>query len=56
MEMGLLYDYSGNFSMQGERYYFHLEGSMQGEIEPMQGEIETNLRNGRWGGGGGRLK
>ena len=22
---------------------------MQGEIEPMRGEIETNLKNGRWG-------
>ena len=23
---------------------------MQGEIEPILGEIEMNLRNGRWGG------
>ena len=22
---------------------------MRGEIEPTQGEIETNFRNGRWG-------
>ena len=26
-----------------------MEGSTQGEIEPMQGDIEMNLRNGRWG-------
>ena len=44
--MGLLHDYFGNFSTQGERYYFCMEGSMRGEIE-------MNLRNGRWGGGGG---
>ena len=43
MEMGLLHDYFGNFSTQGERYYFCMEGSMRGEIE-------MNLRNGRWGG------
>ena len=38
MEMGLLHDYFGNFSMRGERYYF-----MQGEIKPTRGEIETNI-------------
>ena len=26
-----------------------MEGSMQGEIEPTQGEIEINLRNRGWG-------
>ena len=35
METGLLHDYFGNFSTRGERYYFCMEGSMQGEIEPM---------------------
>ena len=44
IEIGLLHDYYGNFSMQGERYYFHMEGSTQGEIEPTQGEIEMNIR------------
>ena len=39
METGLLHDYFGNFSMQGERYYF-----MRGEIEPTRGEIEINTR------------
>ena len=52
METGLLHDYFGNFSMWSERYYFLVEGSTWGEIEPMQGEIEMNLRNGRLGGGG----
>ena len=33
--------------MQGERYYFRLEGNTQGEIETTQGEIEMNLRNGK---------
>ena len=33
MEMGLFHDCFGNFSMRGERYYFCVEGSMQGEIE-----------------------
>ena len=35
--------------MQDERYYFCMEGSIQGEIEPTGSEIETNLGNGRWG-------
>ena len=48
METGLLRDFLGNFSMRGERYYFHMKGSTLGGIEPMQGEIETNLGNGRW--------
>ena len=43
MEMGLPHDYFGNFSTQGEGYYFCVEGSTQGEIEPMRGEIETNI-------------
>ena len=30
--------------MWSERYYFCVEGSMQGKIEPTQGEIETNIR------------
>ena len=38
METGLLRDFFGNFSTRGERYYF-----TPGEIEPMQGEIETNI-------------
>ena len=29
--------------MQGERYYFYMEGSMQSETEPMRGDIETNI-------------
>ena len=36
--------------MQGERYYFHVKGSMQGEIEPTQGEIEMSLGNRSWEG------
>ena len=40
--------------MRDKKYYFHVEGSRQGEIEPKQGEIEVNLGNGRWGEG--RLK
>ena len=31
--------------MQGEKYYFHVDGSIRGEIEPMIGEIETNIGN-----------
>ena len=27
MEKGLLRDYFGNFSMQGEKYYFGMKGS-----------------------------
>ena len=53
MERRLLRDFFGSFSTRGERYYFHVEGSMPSEIEPMLGEIEMNLRN---GSGGGRLK
>ena len=34
METELLHDYFGNFSTQGERYYFHMKGNMQGEVEP----------------------
>ena len=44
MESGLLHDYFGNFSMQDERYYFHVEGSRRGEDEPTLGEIEMNIR------------
>ena len=41
METGLLHNYYfGNFSTRGERYYF-----TRGEIEPMRGEIETNIGN-----------
>ena len=43
MEMGLFHDYFGNFPTRDERYYFRVEGSTQGEIEPMGGENETNL-------------
>ena len=32
MELGLLCDF-WNFSMRGERYYFHMEGSMRGGHE-----------------------
>ena len=39
METGLLHNYFGNFSTQGERYYF-----MRGEIEPTWGEIEMNIK------------
>ena len=38
MKTGLLHDFFGNFSTRGERYYF-----TRGEIEPMRGEIETNI-------------
>ena len=43
METGLLHDYFGNFSMQGKKFYFHVEVSIPGEIEPMQGEIDMNI-------------
>ena len=47
--------------MHGEKYYFIMEGSMWGEIEPTQGEIEmsieTNiLTGGVWGGGSGQIE
>ena len=35
METGLLHDYFGNFSMRGEKDYFHVEENMKGEIESM---------------------
>ena len=31
MEWGLLRHYFENFSMQGKNYYFHMEGSTEGE-------------------------
>ena len=34
VEMGLLHDYFDFFFVHGEKYYFCLEGSMQGEIKP----------------------
>ena len=43
METGLLHDFFGNFSTRGEKYYFCMKGSMQDEIEPMHGKIETNI-------------
>ena len=30
--------------MRGEKHYFCVEGSTQEEIEPMQGEIQMNIR------------
>ena len=48
--MGLLRDFMWNFSTRGERYYFCVEGSTQGEIKPSWGEIEMNLGNRRWAG------
>ena len=39
METGLFHDYFGNFSMQGKRYYFRVEGSMRGEIEMNTGKL-----------------
>ena len=44
VETGLLHDYFGKFSRRDERYYFHVEGSTQGEIEPTSGQIEMNIR------------
>ena len=35
METRLLHYYFGNFSTRGERYYFCIEGSMRGKIEPI---------------------
>ena len=52
METGLLRDYFGIFSMHGEKYYFCMEGSMQGEIEPTEGEIEMNFQTNVPAGGG----
>ena len=45
METGLLHDYFGNFSTRDEKYYFRVEGNMQGEIEPRSGEIETSIES-----------
>ena len=48
MKAGLLHDYYENFSTQDKKYYFCVEGSTQGEIESMRGEIEMiigKLRN-----------
>ena len=42
---GLLHQFSGNFSMRGEKYYLCMEGSTRDEIEPVRGEIETNIEN-----------
>ena len=36
METGLLHDYNGNFSMQGEKYYFYIEGSMPLGFNPLE--------------------
>ena len=37
MEMGLLHDYSGIYSMPGEKYYFCSEGSMKGvRLNPLK--------------------
>ena len=37
--------------MQSEKYYFHIEESMQGEIEPMWGVNKMNIRKEHdWGG------
>ena len=49
VETGSLHDFLGIFSTRDEKYHFHKEGSMRGEIEPTRGEIETHLGNGRWG-------
>ena len=56
--MGLIYDCFGIFSMYGEKYYFCIEGSMSHKIEPMQGEIEMNIKMNipaRWEGVAGSL-
>ena len=39
MESGLFRDFFGNFSMQGERCYFHVEGSKCSEIEMNIGKL-----------------
>ena len=53
MEMGLLHNYVQIFLMHGEKYYFCMEGSMQSEIEPTQGEIEMNTEINMTAGGCG---
>ena len=50
--LGLLHDYFWIFSIHGEKYYFCMEGSMQGEIEPTQGEIEMSIETNIPAGGG----
>ena len=42
MEMGLLHYYFGNFFHAKKKIIF-MWGNMQDEIEPIQGENETNL-------------
>ena len=41
METGLLHNHFGKFSTRGKKYYFHVEGSMQGGFNPSKV---------RWGG------
>ena len=39
--------------MHGDKYYFCTVGSMWGEIEPTQGEIEMNIETNIPAAGGG---
>ena len=52
MELGLLRDFFGSFSMWGERYYFHLEGSMQGGDAHARWEYQCKVRMTTWGENG----
>ena len=36
METGLLHEYFGNFSMQGKKYYFDMQKSIQGSVNPCE--------------------
>ena len=44
MELGLLHDFFGNFSTQGERYYFHVESTLRENF----GVVEGTLGHARW--------
>ena len=51
METGLFHDFFGNFSVRSVKYYFRAEGSTPDEIQPKQGEIETNNKTNIQDGG-----
>ena len=51
MELRLFRDFFGNFSTRGERYYFRVEGSTQGEIETNIGKLRTGKNSNFFFGG-----
>ena len=45
IKLRLYRHYFGNFPMQGEKYYFRVEGSTQGENVPHKVEMATQGEN-----------